>query len=139
MFEFYAVMLTLLYCSCNTRTLWDLWWSGNAALRYQPYRKIQSFDLHAGQVDKVKLSKARFVMNHLIEQEQCTEASVRVMAINERDQLFARAFINLYMYLETALELADFDARRYGDRSYLTVYDLIKEFDKATAAEAMEE
>lgn len=51
--------------SISVERLWSLWYRGNQSENIGPYKVIQGFDLKPDGHDRINLSRARGVMNHL--------------------------------------------------------------------------
>jgi hypothetical protein len=108
---------------CATNLLWDLWWSGNPAEKICPYRMIKPCDLCAA--DGVLLSKAKKVMNALLDYAGKTRIQVAQMCLHDRDELFASSFVGLFAAATNHMVLEEFDKRRVGSLSYVTLYDYL--------------
>lgn len=111
------------------KTLWDLWWSGNAAKRIGPYRKIQGNDL-ISKTERTYLSKAKFVMEELVllarQEGLATEKELRTMEPVERDKVFDKAFFRLTEKISSSeMNLDSNNQNRFGEKSYITLYRLI--------------
>jgi len=107
----------------NLKLIWDLWWCGNPAKQYAPYRHLKGFDLNNKQ-DRVNLSKVNKIMKVLTMNYDST-AEICRMSIQNRDATFARLFMDLFLRLFPEQAGDDFDARRFGDQSYLTIYNYV--------------
>ena len=112
----------------NTRTLWDLWWKGNPAKQYAPYRQLHQYDLN-NRADHALLSKTRRVMQALV--ARCpgglTSADVSSKSQEELNRLFEASYISLCNEIFPDSSEEELDGRRIGDKSYATIYDYIKE------------
>jgi len=113
----------------NIRTLWNLWWSGNRAERVSPYRQIRCDDL-TDKGDKSLLSKAKYVVDFLVMLNAMNgEPHGKVgqdSSVELKDRVFQHVFelYQLSLYPEKSTE--EVDLMRVGQRSYVTVYDAIK-------------
>jgi len=114
---------TFRFPSCNVRTLWDLYWSGDSMARIAPYRILKGCDLFKAS-DKQFLSKAKGVMKLLIEASNTSTNEIRAMTLRNRDILFETTFLNVLHRIFPDDTDEDFDARRIGEMKYLTLYDL---------------
>jgi hypothetical protein len=115
---------------CSIRFLWDLWWDGNKAEGFPPYRKLEGVDLTSKQ-DHVLLSKAKGVMKFLLScvgqsEEPITSTSVASLSKAERDRLFERVYCRMCCRLyshESVEEISD--SRNIGSLHYSTLFDKI--------------
>lgn len=112
---------------CNTSIFWNLYWNGRPADRIQPYRYLNSWDLHVP-ADRVILSKGKAVINALVRciTESNTEVSHSLlcdMTHAQRDSIFSIAFETLIH--QSGRVSAIFDAKRYGEKSITTIYDYL--------------
>ena len=101
--------------------MWDLWWSGNLAEHHAPYRKLRGFDLN-NRNDQSNLSKVSKIMR-AITINYNNVATIGEMSIQDRDSTFERLFMGLFRRLFPTQPEAEFDAKRLGDQSYLTLYN----------------
>jgi hypothetical protein len=111
----------------DVKTMWDLWWHGNASQRIRPYRWIKAFDFPKRSPHRVSLSKARGVMEHI-------EATGRILSPNslrvsemskrERDAFFDLSFIHLIN------DIGRYEQVAVGELSYITIYGDIKKLGR---------
>ncbi len=119
---------------CNVRTMWDLWWVGNPALRIQSYRKLRADDLKVVN-EKKHLVKARAIMTVMCgysgeEINIHTGETFLQMSSAVRDAKFALAFQQLCAFVYKDNNSETMDQRRVGEYSYLTFYDLLNQIEK---------
>jgi hypothetical protein len=112
---------------CNLKAIWDLWWCGNPAKQYAPYSRLKGFDL-CNKKDRVNLSKLSMVMKALTG-DDISSVEISRMSVQIRDATFDRLFMNLFHKLFPQQANDDFDARRFGDQSYLTIYNYLSNDD----------
>jgi hypothetical protein len=113
---------------CNVRSLWDLWWVGNATERIAPYRGLKAFDLD-NKNDNQLLSKAKFVITTLIKYSNDSNLDGRALQrlpARERDRAFETSFIAICKELFPSEDNESIDRRKIGDISFITLYDLLK-------------
>jgi len=108
---------------CNLKAIWDLWWCGNPAKQYAPYSRLKGFDLY-NKKDRVNLSKVSMVIKALTG-DDVSSVDISRMSVQVRDATFDRLFMNLFHKLFPQQADGDFDARRFGDQSYLTIYNYL--------------
>jgi hypothetical protein len=118
---------SLIFISCNIQTCWELWWNGNPAERCAPYRLVRGIDLIADdKKNKTELAKARKVMEKLVSLlEDPSIAAIATASLREKRLNFQAAIMALYGELFPNRSSEEFDRFRFGDLSYLRVYDLI--------------
>ena len=119
----HPVPIDFAFPKCNLKLIWDLWWCGNPAKQYAPYRHLKGFDLN-NKKDRVNLSKVNKIMKVLTMNYDST-AEICRMSIQNRDATFARLFMDLFLRLFPEQAGDDFDARKFGDQSYLTIYNYV--------------
>ena len=78
--------------------------------------------------NKSELSKARKVMNKLVYLLGTASivTSIAAATVGERRLRFQSAIIKLYQELYPLKTMDDFDALRFGDVTYVRIYDMIK-------------
>lgn len=124
---------------CNTLNLWNLWWRGyqcfsitgsESTYSIAPYRMINSWDLKCKN-DSALLSKASFVISELTSCSGLTKNEIKNKNINELHAIFETAFVKLYKILHPDdVNLERLDKRRAGDKSYVTLYENLKNLYK---------
>lgn len=76
------------------------------------------------------LTKARKVMTMLVSLGNTTTNAVDAMSVSDRDKCFESAYLALSALIWPDTDQLTMDARRIGDRSFTTVYDLINKLDE---------
>lgn len=122
------MFILLSFYRCTTRNIWDLWWLGNPRERYAPYRQIDQVDL-ANKKDHSYLSKAKFVIEKLVEvcPGALSTAQLSKKNASELDEVFATVYGLMCELLYPSKTVEMLDRKRIGDRSYVTVYDHMKQ------------
>jgi hypothetical protein len=111
--------------------MWDLWWGGNPALRYAPYRRLNGrWDLTKKNDDNL-LTKATKVINTIVGYSGNSNSVIHTMSNKDRDACFEVGYVTLFNRLYPDLDDATLDTRRIGDRQYVTLYDLINKYNKS--------
>lgn len=111
--------------------MWDLWWVGKPALGYAPYRRLSGrWDL-AKKNDDNLLTKATKVMNEIVRHSGSNNAAIQVMSNIDRDKCFEIGYVTLFKLLYPGLDDVDLDSARFGDRQYVTLYDLINKHNRS--------
>jgi len=123
--RFHSVPEDFHFPKTDCRKLWDLWWDGNPVKEYGPYRNLCPYDLSCAANHQI-LSRARYVMNKLIESSGLEKRGIIQLPISSRDDCFENSFISLYRSINPDLEITSIDKRRIGDLSFITLYDQIK-------------
>ena len=123
---------------CNLQTCWDLWWYGNPEEKCAPYRLIRGTDLLAAdKKNKSELAKARKVMEELVTLLGATSAATLAsMSVAERRSQFRTGIVALYRQLYPSRTMEEFDRLRFGDLTYLRVYDLMIDRTKSVYTDA---
>lgn len=121
--RFHPVPADFTMPKCNLKLMWDLWWSGNQSKQYAPYRTLKGIDMN-NRSNKVNLSKVRKLMQALTS-NYVDPVEISSMTVQNRDALFERLFLELFNRLFPDQTNAAFDARRFGDQSYLTIYNYL--------------
>lgn len=86
---------------------------------------MRGFDL-SNKSSATALSKAGGVIKELLECGNVTEQAVAAMTdYAERDRVFERCYLALFHRLYPMASNEDFDRRRIGDLTYMSVYDLL--------------
>ncbi len=81
------------------------------------------------------LTKATGLINALVLASGCTVNSIAQLSITDRDALFDTAFVSL---CKTVYDISDdvtLDKRRYGERSYTTLYDRVNKLVRTASDE----
>jgi len=117
--------------STTVSALWHLWWCGIPADRIDGLRFLKGFDMSV-QVDEQYLSKARTLMEHLVDivkEQRLLPVGVRNLWTTDhltRDQVLQRAFLYMFTQIHPTRSLREFDDKRIGFESYLTcMYNLM--------------
>lgn len=120
-----------LFPKCTVKEIWDLWWSGNVAQKITYYRQIHpGFDLPKS--NKQYYSKAKYVINRLVYFSNVSETHIAGLTLPQRDILFESCFVQLFSStLDPGIEAELQDRRRFGELTYIRVYDRIKAIDNA--------
>lgn len=125
------LIFTIAYNRCNTKLMWDLWWGGKPTLGYAPYRRLSGrWDLTKKGDDNL-LTKAAKVMNTIVGYSGSNNAAIQAMSSIDRDKCFEVGYITLFKCIYPSVDAEALDARRIGDRQYVTLYDLINKFNKS--------
>lgn len=116
---------------CNIKAIWDLWWGGDRSRRITYYRRISpGYDLPAS--NKQYFSKAKFVIQTMLETCNVKATAVASMTVAERDALFERSFLALFEdILDPGVDIQCLDVQRFGDTSYCRLYDRLKAIENA--------
>lgn len=107
--------------TCNTRTMWDLWWCGNKHLKHPPYRFVRGYDLQSG-VERTYLSKARKIVHMIVDAVQISDETIEKMTIPEGDIVFEDGFLKVCACIAAQNNALH---ARIGDCSYITIADLV--------------
>lgn len=112
----------------NVKTMWDLWLSGDKSKKIAPYRFITGKDLVRS--DHGSLSKLRFLMNELVGRDPTLIKNLADLKPSDRDKEFEVKYLSICSKLYPTKSKEELDAMRIGERSYITIYELLKEYNR---------
>jgi len=123
--KFHFLPISFEFPSTDPLTAWKLWWLGNVALGYPPFRRVTSRDLSSRQKANT-LSEWSMLMKRITaEIEAATGSPVStVQTEEEADKLFKIGMSRLEL-------LPTFRVRRYSQLKVTTVVRLMREANKA--------
>jgi predicted peptidase len=102
------------------KQLWDMWLFGNATDKISCLRYVTSKHDFTNSRCKVNYSKAKKVMEKLIELSEKSLSELLQLSTGAADQVFATSFKKLTNYDETT-------NRRYSELKYNTLHTFIKD------------
>lgn len=125
-FSIFTVIFFTHAYSCTVRSLWDLWWFGNAAKNMAPYRTHSALDYTAKRFLSY-LSRARTVMKKIESflKTKYENLNLSLISITESREKFAIGFDDLCVWISPEMSIAQLDMRHYGDAMYVSFYDRI--------------
>lgn len=114
--------------------MWDAWFHGNRETRISPCRRFKAGDMPS-ETQKTILSKMRKVVSAITDEAVLISAitlpgALSQMSPDETDKVFGEAYPSLCMKLYELPVLEDFDHRRLGDLSVITMYDRIQKWKR---------
>ena len=116
---------------CNSKTIFDLWFLGKPVDNMSPYKHLNPHDVNVKM--RQRLSKCKYVMKQIISEIGMTTLELSELSVQERDAKFDTSYIAICTKLNPDATILQFDARRKGDMSYMTLYDSLKKYAKANA------
>lgn len=115
----------------NCKSLWDLWFWGNKKLQIKALHYIDPKVDFKSRKDRGKFSKAKIVIQKIIEKSGETQSDISLLSMNEADLCFERGFKEAIAYDETS-------KRRYSELIFTTTYSILMELEKSQAKKSSE-
>lgn len=98
---------------------------------YAPYRQLSGrWDLTKKNDDNL-LTKATKVMKEIVSHSGKSNAEIQAMNNADRDKCFENGYVTLFTSLYPGLDALALDSLRFGDRQYVTLYDLINKHNRS--------
>jgi hypothetical protein len=115
--------------SCKVFDLWNIWWDGVNSAGIGPVRMLRSWDFKRPS-DVTKLSKARKVIQNIIDLSPNNDFEISKLNISSRDELFQKHYLELCVKLFNTPEALLIQNRQYRESSYVTLYDMISNMSR---------
>jgi hypothetical protein len=92
-----------------------------------PFRKLKGYDLNV-KGDRTQLSKARFVIERCMMRfvNNMNASVINSISVTQFNTVFEEAYLALFQEIRPDGTVEELDARRVGDLSYTTLYELVK-------------
>lgn len=128
----------------TTSNLFNLWLNGDHHEKILPYHLLKACDFSsikpnedaAGKETKKMRDyyyKAKRVMNKIVEGMGCTLVEAKAKRAIDREEIFRESFIRMLSEAYPGMTAAEMDQKRFGDRTWMRMYDIIQPSEKEKA------